>query len=85
MIEQPEPFVVSADWIVPVESDPIPNGFVVIAHGTILFVGNHLPAAFLAAKQFRLTGFAILPGLVNSHCHLEFSDLREPIPADVAR
>lgn len=81
MIEQPELLVVSADWVVPIESEPIPNGFVVIVDGTILFVGNHLPAEFLAAKHFRLTGFAILPGLVNSHCHLEFSDLREPIPA----
>ena len=81
MIEQPEPIVVSADWIVPVESKPIPNGFVVIAHGTILYVGNSLPAKFLATKRFCLTGYAILPGLVNSHCHLEFSDLPEPIPA----
>ncbi len=81
MIEQPEPFVVSADWIVPVESDPIPNGFVVIAHGAILYVGNHLPPEFFALKLFRLTGHAILPGLVNSHCHLEFSDLPEPFPA----
>ena len=81
MIEQAEPFVVSADWIVPVESEPIPNGFVVIARGTILYVGNDLPPEFLALKLFRLTGHAILPGLVNSHCHLEFSDLPEPIPA----
>ncbi|HUP78348.1 MAG TPA: amidohydrolase family protein [Pirellula sp.] len=81
MIEQPEPFVVSADWIVPVESEPIPNGLLVIAHGTILYVGNNLPLEFLALKLIHLTGHAILPGLVNSHCHLEFSDLPEPIPA----
>ena len=44
VIEQPEPFVVSADWIVPIESEPIPNGLLVIAHGTLLLVGNHLPS-----------------------------------------
>ena len=81
MIDQGETVVVAADWVLPIESEPIPNGFVVIDQGTIQFVGNQLPTEFRSAKQFGLTGFAILPGLVNSHCHLEFSDLNEPLPA----
>ena len=81
MIEKTECFVVAADWLIPVVSDPIPNGFVVIARGRIQFVGSELPAMYHSARRFDLAGFAILPGLINSHCHLEFSDLEQPIPA----
>ena len=81
MIEQHEPNVVAADWVLPIDAEPIPNGFVVLDQGAIQFVGNHLPIEFRSAKKFELTGHAILPSLVNSHCHLEFSDLGEPILA----
>jgi len=81
VIEMPVGFVVAADWLIPLESEPVPNGFLVIANGIIEFVGNELPAKYRSAMRFNLDGFAILPGLVNSHCHLEFSDLDEPIPA----
>ncbi len=75
------PFAVQADWIVPVESEPIPNGFVIVVDGVIQFAGTELPNRFNSIRRFHLAGFAILPGLINSHCHLEFSDLAEPIPA----
>lgn len=81
MIETPECFVVAADWLIPMESEPVPNGFLAIANGIIEFVGSELPAMYRSAMRFHLDGFAILPGLINSHCHLEFSDLDEPIPA----
>ena len=81
MIETPVCFVVAADWLIPLESEPIPNGFLVIANGVIQFIGNELPSMYRSAMRFNLDGFAILPGLINSHCHLEFSDLDEPIPA----
>ena len=75
------PFAVQTDWIVPVESEPIPNGFVIVVDGVIQFAGTELPSRFNSIRRFHLAGFAILPGLINSHCHLEFSDLAEPIPA----
>ncbi len=81
MIETPVCFVVAADWLIPLESEPIPNGFLVIANGVIQFIGNELPSKYRSAMRFNLDGFAILPGLINSHCHLEFSDLDGPIPA----
>ncbi len=80
MIESPELFVVEADWVVPVESEPIANGYVVIENGITEFVGRPLPAKYRTAKRFRLAGYAILPGLVNLHCHLEFSGLSKPFP-----
>ena len=81
MIDKVGCFVVAADWLIPMDEEPIPNGFLVIADGILQFVGNQLPAKYYSAKRFNLEGFAILPGLINSHCHLEFSDLDEPIPA----
>jgi 5-methylthioadenosine/S-adenosylhomocysteine deaminase len=60
----------SADWIVPVEGDPIRDGAVAIADdGTIAAVG---PAAELGAGE-RFESCAIVPGFVNCHSHLEYA------------
>ena len=68
------------DWLVPVESPPIFRGYLVLNQGRIEFVGNDLPAKFNPIRQHSFPNVAILPGLINSHCHLEFSDLTAPIP-----
>ena len=81
MLPTSEAIAVTSDWLVPVDASPIPNGFLVIEDGTIRFVGQELPNRFQSVRLVRLPGFAILPGLINSHCHLEFSDLESPIPA----
>ena len=62
--------VVSADWVVPVEGDPIANGAVSIGDdGRIAAVG---PAAELGEGE-RFEGAVILPGFVNAHSHLEYA------------
>ena len=81
MNQDTEPLVVAADWVMPMETTPIPNGFVVIRNGLLDYVGGDLPGLYRSAKKVELRGQAILPGLINSHCHLEFSDLQVPIPA----
>jgi 5-methylthioadenosine/S-adenosylhomocysteine deaminase len=61
---------ISADWVVPVEGDPLRDGAVAIAEdGTIAAVG---PAAELAAGE-RFEGCAIIPGFVDCHSHLEYA------------
>lgn len=72
-------FACTCDWILPVESPPIPNGWIVVVDGIIDFVGDQLPQRFDSLPQRNLGHGAILPGLINSHCHLEFSDLEVPI------
>jgi 5-methylthioadenosine/S-adenosylhomocysteine deaminase len=62
--------VLSADWVVPVEGSPIPNGAVAIADdGTIAAVG---PAADVGRGE-RFDGCVIVPGFVNCHSHLEYA------------
>jgi cytosine/adenosine deaminase-related metal-dependent hydrolase len=62
--------IVSADWVVPVEGDPLADGAIAIADdGTIAAVG---PSAELGAGE-RFDGCVIVPGFVNCHSHLEYA------------
>jgi cytosine/adenosine deaminase-related metal-dependent hydrolase len=62
--------VVSADWVVPVEGEPLRDGAVGIADdGTIAAVG---PAGELGDGE-RFEGCVVLPGFVNCHTHLEYA------------
>jgi 5-methylthioadenosine/S-adenosylhomocysteine deaminase len=61
--------VVSADWVLPVEGEPIQDGAVAFEDGLIVAVG---PAAKLGAGT-RYEGAAIVPGFVNAHTHLEYA------------
>jgi cytosine/adenosine deaminase-related metal-dependent hydrolase len=62
--------VVSADWVVPVEGEPIPDGAVAIGDaGRIAAVG---PASELGEGE-RFEEAVILPGFVNAHTHLEYA------------
>jgi 5-methylthioadenosine/S-adenosylhomocysteine deaminase len=61
--------ILSADWVLPVEGEPIEHGAIAIEDGRIaavgtaveLGVGEHYPEA------------AIVPGFVNAHTHLEYA------------
>jgi 5-methylthioadenosine/S-adenosylhomocysteine deaminase len=60
----------SADWVIPVEGEPLADGAVAIADdGTIAAVG---PASELGSGE-RFEGCVIVPGFVNCHTHLEYA------------
>jgi cytosine/adenosine deaminase-related metal-dependent hydrolase len=60
----------SADWVVPVEGFPIPDGAVAIGDdGLIAAVG---PASEIGEGE-RFEEAVILPGFVNAHTHLEYA------------
>jgi cytosine/adenosine deaminase-related metal-dependent hydrolase len=62
--------IVSADWVVPVEGEPLSDGAVAISDdGRIAAVGT---AADLGEGE-RFAGCVIVPGLVNAHSHLEYA------------
>ena len=62
-----------ADWVCPVATPPIRNGYVLIDEGKIVEVG---PAAPDGVEVESFTGCALLPGFVNVHTHLELTILR---------
>ncbi len=62
--------VISADWVVPVEGEPIRDGAVGVADdGTVEAVG---PSAELGRGEHH-PGCVIVPGFVNAHSHLEYA------------
>ena len=67
--------MLAARWIVPVTSEPIHGGWVEIDDGQVVAFGSG--KAPRPAKD--LGDIAILPGLVNAHTHLEFSDCSDMI------
>ena len=69
-------FALQARWVVPVESTPIAGGTVTIEGERIVEVG--MRAARGATVQ-DLGDVVLLPGLVNAHTHLEFSQLATPL------
>jgi cytosine/adenosine deaminase-related metal-dependent hydrolase len=74
--------LISARWVVPVERPPIADGALALDdEGTVRRVGTRaaLRAEFPATTEERAEG-ALLPGLVNAHCHLELSALADAVP-----
>jgi 5-methylthioadenosine/S-adenosylhomocysteine deaminase len=61
--------ILSADWVLPVDGEPIRDGAVVVEGGRVAAVG---PAAELGRGR-AYDGCAIVPGFVNAHTHLEYA------------
>ena len=71
------PITLRARHVLSIASDAIENGWVRIERGRISGVGRGQPSGLVRD----LGDAIILPGLVNAHTHLEFSDLDRPLPA----
>jgi cytosine/adenosine deaminase-related metal-dependent hydrolase len=70
--------IYSANWVLPIASPAIQNGAVAIDDSTIVGVGAHadMVARFPGASISDFGDAAILPGLVNTHSHLELTVMR---------
>jgi cytosine/adenosine deaminase-related metal-dependent hydrolase len=66
-----------AAWIVPIEGEPIRDGWVSVDSGRIVALGRR--AANDATPGVELGDVAVMPGLVNAHTHLELSYLRDQV------
>ena len=70
--------IYSARWVLPISAPPIENGAVAVAGQRIAGVGRHAEIVE-QFPEFQVKSFGqaiILPGLVNTHTHLELTALR---------
>ena len=67
-----------ADHILPISSDPIRDGAVVIDGDRLVEVGSatDLTAKYTDAEIMNFGAAAIMPGFVNCHSHLEITSMR---------
>ena len=66
--------VYRARWVVPVTAPPVRDGAIAVRDGRLAYVG---PAANAPKGELRDLGEALLlPGLVNTHTHLELTAMR---------
>ena len=63
-----------ARWVLPITQPPIENGTVVERDGRITYVGRRANAP--AGDDYDLGEAILLPGLVNTHTHLELTAMR---------
>lgn len=63
-----------ARWVLPITQPPIENGTVVESDGLISYVGPRSAAP--PGQDYDLGDAILLPGLVNTHTHLELTAMR---------
>lgn len=67
------PAAYTADVVCPMSAPPIPDGAVLVEDGRIVAVGPRRELQGDAARVTEVRG-VLLPGLVNAHTHLEYTD-----------
>ena len=66
-------------WVCPVDQPPIENGAVVVSENRIQEVGKFKSISHDSDNVIDLGQGALIPGLVNAHTHLEFSNIETPL------
>jgi cytosine/adenosine deaminase-related metal-dependent hydrolase len=70
----------SAPWVYPVTTLPLENGVIAVSkEGTITGIYTAQEAADLQITNITTYQGILVPGLVNTHCHLELSHLKGKI------
>ncbi len=83
-ISSPSVSLYRASWVVPINSSPIRDGAVAVAEGRIVAVdaASAILSRFAGAPVVNCLG-VLMPGLVNTHIHLELSGyghIARPLP-----
>jgi cytosine/adenosine deaminase-related metal-dependent hydrolase len=71
--------LLKSKWILPIESEPIENGSLLVADGKIEGIfedGKHPASATARANVVDYGNAVLLPGFINLHTHIEYSYLR---------
>src|SRR5881296_1142431 len=76
--------IIRAGTVVTMDGLPIENGAVAASGGRITNVGkfSDISATNSGEKIIDLGEQALLPGLINAHCHLDYTCLRRKIPRE---
>ncbi len=70
---------IAADWVLPVTGEPIRRGVLEFAaDGRLVSVGTYPEGEVPAGAEY-YSG-AVVPGFVNTHCHLELSYMKDFVP-----
>ncbi len=69
-----ESYSLKARYLLPMDREPLRDAWISVVNGCIVAVGG--PPQGVAED---LGSVAILPGLINAHTHLEFSELPQPL------
>lgn len=72
---EPEIRLLSAEWVLPVDGAPIPDGAVAVQGSRLLWVGPRaeLPEALRVHRPRVFPRSILLPGWVNAHSHLNLT------------
>jgi len=74
--------VIRARWIVPLHGPPLKGGWLRIRRGRIVDLGGGSPPGRRDdASTIDAADAIVIPGLINAHTHLEFSDVDPPLDA----
>lgn len=74
-------FYLSATWLYPVTAAPLQNGVIGLDQdGTITEILTAEEASLRNIQDIKYYNGILVPGLINTHCHLELSHLRGVIP-----
>lgn len=65
----------SASWLFPGDGPPVRDGWIDVRGDRIVAMGAGVPSAGEDVRRF--DGCALMPGLVNAHCHLELTTLHD--------
>lgn len=72
-------YALRARWVMPIAAPPIEGGVVTIDAGRIVSVGRGVASSGVSPRLIDLGDVALLPGFVNAHTHLEFSNRATPL------
>jgi cytosine/adenosine deaminase-related metal-dependent hydrolase len=74
--------ILRARTVLPISQPPIENGAVAISENKISAVGEwpDLKSKFSGEEIFELGEVILLPGLINAHCHLDYTDMAGQLP-----
>ena len=69
---------ISADWIIPISHNPIKNGLITVdSEGKILEISATFDSTQPNIEYYK---GVIIPGFINTHCHLELSHMKGLVP-----